>query len=145
MKSLLSSSSASAAIHTEEYEPIDTKLHAHAKDLMRKEEDLLEEIAALKREVPLQAAANWREALKSGIEADDEALRTASQAEDAKDMNLDIRPLQRQEELERTWSRGVQCLERLKKEMPGKTAKMERAKRAADYTLVEEKGGKSGR
>jgi kinetochor protein Mis14/NSL1 len=112
---------------------------------MRKEEDLLEEIAALKREIPLQAAANWREALKSGIETDEEALRTASRADDALDVRLDVKPLERQEEMEKTWRRGVEGLERLKKEMPGKTAKMERAKRAADYTLVEEKFKKGAR
>lgn len=112
---------------------------------MRKEEDLLEEIAALKREIPLQAAANWREALKSGMETDEEALRTASRADDAVDVRLDVTSLQRQEEVEKTWRRGVEGLERLKKEMPGKTAKMERAKRAADYTLAEEKFKKGER
>jgi kinetochor protein Mis14/NSL1 len=106
---------------------------------MRKEEDLLEEIAALKREVPQQAAANWREALKSGIEMDEEALRKAARTEDAKGVWLDVQPLERQEEVERTWTKGVEGLERLKKDMPGKTAKMERAKRAAEYTLAEEK------
>lgn len=143
LKLLLTSSTNGAFPQSEEYEPIDSKLHSRAKDLMRKEEDLLEEIAALKREVPLQAAANWREALKSGMETDEEAMRTASRADDALDVRLDVKPLERQEDVEKTWRRGVEGLERLKKEMPGKTAKMERAKRAADYTLAEEKS-KSG-
>jgi kinetochor protein Mis14/NSL1 len=110
---------------------------------MRREEDLLEEIAALKREVPIQAAANWREALKSGIEADEASLKNASREGDADGVSLDLKPLERREEVEATWRRGVEGLERLKREMPGKTARMERAKRAAEYTLAEEKEKKA--
>lgn len=109
---------------------------------MRKEEDLLEEIAALKREVPQQAAANWREALKGGIEADEEALRNALRVNDSQDVRLDIGKRERQEEVEKTWAKGIEGLGKLKREMPGTTARMERATRAADYVLAETKGAK---
>jgi kinetochor protein Mis14/NSL1 len=139
---LLDSSPTSTAHQSEEYEPLDSKLHSRAAELYRKEEDLLEEIAALKREAPLQAAANWREALKGGIERDEEALRDASRGVDGQDVKLDVGKRERQEEVERTWGKGVEGLGRLKREMPGTTARMERAKRAADYVLAEGKGAK---
>lgn len=126
----------------EEYEPLDSKLHSRAAELYRKEEDLLEEIAALKREVPLQAAANWREALKGGIELDEGNLRNAERINDGQDVKLDVGKRERQSEVERTWGKGIEGLGRLKREMPGTTARMERAKKAADYVLAEGKGAK---
>jgi len=142
LASLLNSSSTSTAHQSEEYEPLDSKLHSRAAELYRKEEDLLEEIAALKREAPHQAAANWREALKGGIERDEEASKNISRVNDGQDVRLEIGGGERQEEIERTWGKSIEGLERLKREMPGTTARMERAKRAADYVLAEEKGGK---
>jgi kinetochor protein Mis14/NSL1 len=141
LASLLDSSPTSTTHQSEEYEPLDGRLHSRAAELYRKEEDLLEEIAALKREVPLQAAANWREALKGGIEQDEEAFRNAERANDVQDMKLNVGKRERQEEVERTWGRGIEGLGRLKREMPGTTARMERAKRVADYVLAEGKGG----
>jgi kinetochor protein Mis14/NSL1 len=111
---------------------------------MRREADLLEEIAALKREVPAQAAENWKIALKTGLERDEEALRNASHVNNGRDVRLGIERGERQEEIEKTWERGVQGLERLKKDLPGTTARMERAKRAAEYALAEEKGKGTG-
>ncbi len=121
---------------------MDGKLHSRAAELYRREEDLLEEIAALKREVPRQAAANWREALKGGIELDEEASRNAERANDGQDVKLEIGKQERQEQVERTWGKGIEGLGRLKREMPGTTARMERAKRAADYVLADGMGAK---
>jgi kinetochor protein Mis14/NSL1 len=109
---------------------------------MRKKEELLEEIAALKREVPQQAAANWREALKGGIEADEDALRNTSRVNDCQDARLNIGKRERQEEVEKTWEKGIEGLGKLKREMPGTTARLERAKRAAEYVLAETQGAK---
>ncbi len=53
---------------------------------------------------------------------------------------MEIGVAERQEEMEKTWERGVKGLGRLKRDMPGTTARMERAKRAADYVLAEGKG-----
>lgn len=92
----------------------------------------------LKREAPQQAAENWKVALKAGVEADEETMRSASRADDGKDVTLRIGRLERQEDVERTWTKGVEVLGRLKMEMPGKTAKMERAKKAAEYVLAED-------
>jgi kinetochor protein Mis14/NSL1 len=69
-------------------------------------------------------------------------LRDASRGVDGQDMKLDVGKRERQEEVERTWGKGVEGLGRLKREMPGTTARMERAKRAADYVLAEGKGAK---
>ncbi len=142
VSSLLSSSSNPTNHKIEEYEPLDSKAHSRALELSRKEEELLEEIATLKREAPVQAAENWKAALKAGIDADEEAMRNASRMDDGKDVRLGIGKRERQEEMERTWKKGVEVLGRLKKEMPGTTAKMERAKRAAEYVLAEEKNSK---
>lgn len=93
----------------------------------------------MKREVPRQAAENWKEALRIGIERDEEALRSAVGVDDAQGVRLGVGKGERQEEVERAWGRGIEGLERLKREMPGETAKMERAKRAAEYALAEER------
>jgi kinetochor protein Mis14/NSL1 len=92
--------------------------------------------------VPHQAAAQWREALKSGIEQDEEAAKNADRANDGRDVHLNVGKRERQEELERTWGKGVEGLGRLKREMPAMTARMERARRAADYVLAEGRGTK---
>ena len=92
--------------------------------------------------MPLQAAANWREALKGGIERDEEALRNASRVNDGQDVRVDIGKQERQVEIESTWRKGIEGLGRLKREMPGTTARMERAKRAADYVLADGKNAK---
>ena len=59
----------------EEHEPFDTRRFEKAKTLAREEEELIEEIAALRRKVPGSVAENAKRTYKEGIESDDEQLR----------------------------------------------------------------------
>jgi len=133
----LNGNSHSSAI--EEYEPLDEKLLTHAADLTRQEEDLLMEISALRREAPKKAAEAWRDGFKNDGEAARAALAMEKNSEGVKAqlVDLDIGKLERQDEVEKTWERGVEGLGRLKREMPGTAARMERAKRAVEYVLAE--------
>ncbi|KAI0007300.1 hypothetical protein F4779DRAFT_619746 [Xylariaceae sp. FL0662B] len=56
------------------YEPFDARKRARVEELTRDEEDLLRDIAALKRGVPAAAAASWAEAARRGVREDEEAL-----------------------------------------------------------------------
>ena len=59
----------------EQHEPFNPKLWERAKELARQEEDLIEEIAALRRKMPGVAAENVKSGFKREIEADEKALR----------------------------------------------------------------------
>lgn len=48
-----------------------------------------------------------------------------------------VEMLERQEEVERSWRTGVEGLGGLKREVPAMAARMEKAKRAAEYALAE--------
>jgi len=146
LSSLISTTNASSNSSTgttEEYEPLNDKLRSRAIDLTGQEEDLLMEIAALRREAPVKAAEMWRQRYK----VDEEVLRTVGDgpgrevkeggATGQEEVGLSVGKLERQEEIEKTWERGVEGLGRLKMEMPGTAAKMERAKRAGEYVLAE--------
>ena len=56
------------------YEPFDARKRARVEDLTREEEDLLRDIAHLKRGVPSSVAAAWAEAARRGVREDEEAL-----------------------------------------------------------------------
>ncbi|KAI0475229.1 hypothetical protein GGR56DRAFT_503704 [Xylariaceae sp. FL0804] len=62
----------------EAYEPFDARKRARVEELTRDEEDLLRDIAALKRGVPAAAAAAWQAAWQAGVRADDDALAAAN-------------------------------------------------------------------
>lgn len=64
-------------------------------------------------------------------------MRIASSVDDGRDVRLGIGRRERQEEVEGTWEKGIEGLAKLKMELPGTTARMERAKKAADYVLAE--------
>jgi len=139
--SLLSTEPDQSIETTEEYEPLDSKLLSRAADLARQEEDLLIEIAALRREAPVKVAETWKEVGRSDDEAlkgfigrmrDEKAPRQGSAI-----LDLGVQKMERQVEVEKTWKRGVDGLESLKMEMPGTAARMERGKRAAEYVLAE--------
>ncbi|KAL8289722.1 hypothetical protein RB601_005580 [Gaeumannomyces tritici] len=59
------------------YEPFDARLRDRIPDLLREEEDLLREIAALKRRVPAAAASRLADSLRAGVVADEAALEAA--------------------------------------------------------------------
>lgn len=100
------------------------------------------EIATLKRTAHGEAAKVWDENYKKGLEADEEEWRAVENRRrtDKEGVNIGVLEIERQEGVEGSWARGVGGLEKLKVEMPGTMAKMERARRAEEYVLKEKKG-----
>lgn len=60
-----------------QYEAFDARRRARVEELAREEEDLMREIAALKRRVPAAAAKGFAEGFWEGVAADEEALGRA--------------------------------------------------------------------
>lgn len=60
-----------------QYEAFDARRRARVEELAREEEDLMREIAALKRRVPAAAAKGFTEGFWEGVRADEEALARA--------------------------------------------------------------------
>ncbi|KZL80433.1 kinetochore protein [Colletotrichum incanum] len=126
----------------EAYEPWDSRLRQRAEDLAREEEDLLNEIAALKRSVPGAVAAAATQDFKTAAAADEAALEAAKKAkeDEAKEIEAEVLPLEdmeRRAEVKEAFGGAVGALGRLKKEMPATVAKMERARVAGEYTVTE--------
>jgi kinetochor protein Mis14/NSL1 len=128
-------------MHTsiEEHEPFNTKLFDRAKDLSRREEDLIEEIAALRRKIPGVAVENAKSAYQAGLESDETVLRGWEESVREQGAELGVGMLERQEAVEGNWVKGVQGLERLKRTMPESVAKKERAERAENYVVARER------
>ncbi|KFY26376.1 hypothetical protein V493_04123, partial [Pseudogymnoascus sp. VKM F-4281 (FW-2241)] len=122
---------AGAEVVEEEYEPFSESLRDRAAKLLRMEEELLLEVGQLRREAPVKAAAAWREELAR----DEELLELDEVGEEGG--GVEINRLERQEDVERSWKVGVEGLGGLKREIPARAARMERAKRAAGYALAE--------
>jgi kinetochor protein Mis14/NSL1 len=122
---------AEAEIVVEEYEPFSESLRDRAAKLLRTEEELLLEVGQLRREAPAKAAAAWREELAR----DEDFEIDGDEVEDGGGVRVDR--LERQEEVERSWTNGVEGLGRLKGGVPALAARMERARRAGGYTFAE--------
>ncbi|ROW07387.1 hypothetical protein VMCG_03873 [Cytospora schulzeri] len=60
-----------------QYEPFDGRKRLRVEELAREEEDLMREIAALKRKVPLAAARGYADGFWEGVRGDEEALARA--------------------------------------------------------------------
>lgn len=141
------SNSTSSNITIEEHEPFDPRLWEKAKDLARQEEDLIEEIAALRRKMPGVAVENFRGAFKGGMEDDERVLAGAVEGIRERDTGAEWEwmggmgdgVLERQEDVEAAWRRGVKGLEALKGSLPEFVAKAEKAGKAEAYVLSKEK------
>lgn len=125
-----------------EYEPWDGRLRERVEDLARQEEELLNEIAALKKSVPAHVAAETAQRYREAAERDDAAIKERRQAiEDAvaarKDGVLEIDRLDRQDAIETAHRSAIEGLGKVKREMPSTVAKMERARVAGEYVVSE--------
>jgi len=119
----------------EEHEPLNPKLWERAKELARQEEDLIEEIAALRRKMPGVAVENVKSAYKGGVEDDERILEAFRERVGKEDVGLGVGELERTEDVEASWKRGVKGLEGLKGSLPEYVAKAERAGKAEGYVL----------
>ncbi|EJT75428.1 hypothetical protein GGTG_05363 [Gaeumannomyces tritici R3-111a-1] len=139
------------------YEPFDARLRDRIPDLLREEEDLLREIAALKRRVPAAAASRLADSLRAGRVAGPGAVARdlAERSGGARTRVLDVGigvgeegsaenggggdapgVLQRPAEAERAFASAVDGLARLKRDMPATVARMERARAAGTYVIA---------
>jgi kinetochor protein Mis14/NSL1 len=115
----------------EEHEPFNTKMFERAKELARQEEELIEEIASLRRKIPGVVTENSKRVYKEGMEGDEEALRNREEwVRERESAQMGLTALERQEAVERNWEKGIKGLERLMRTMPEMVAKKERAERA---------------
>ncbi|KAK1465227.1 hypothetical protein CMEL01_12582 [Colletotrichum melonis] len=126
----------------EAYEPWDARLRQRVEDLAREEEDLLNEIAALKKAVPGAIATATTNEFKAAAAADEAAFEAAKKAkeDEAREMEAEVLPLEAMErrgEVKEAFGGAVGGLGRLKKTMPATVAKMERARVAGEYTVTE--------
>ncbi|KAH7029248.1 uncharacterized protein B0I36DRAFT_325336 [Microdochium trichocladiopsis] len=143
-----STTSADGTLQPEEvFEPFDARKRQRVEDLSREEEDLLRDIAHLKKSVPAASASSWAEATRQGTKDDEEALEAANQrAREAADNRDDLTEgkgglrgvdvLERQADVERAYEQAVQGLIRLKRDMPAVVARMERARSAGQYVIT---------
>ncbi|KAK1476173.1 hypothetical protein CCUS01_05278 [Colletotrichum cuscutae] len=126
----------------EAYEPWDARLRQRVEDLAREEEDLLNEIAALKKSVPGAIATATTNEFRAAAAADEAAFEAVKKAkeDEAREMEAEVLPLEAMErrgEVKEAFGGAVGGLGRLKKTMPATVAKMERARVAGEYTVME--------
>jgi kinetochor protein Mis14/NSL1 len=136
------SSSAYGTTSIEEHEPFNPKLWERAKELAQQEEDLIEEIAAMRRSMPGVALENARAAWKGESENDERLLKSVLEGVNVHEELEEFQGtegLERQEEVEAAWRGAVKGLEGLKASLPEYVAKAERAGRAESYVLGKEK------
>ncbi|KAG0647169.1 hypothetical protein D0Z07_6990 [Hyphodiscus hymeniophilus] len=145
IKTMLSNPTSTSSI--EEHEPFETRLWERAKQAAQEEEELIEEIAGLRRNIPGVAVENAKAAWKGGLEDDERLLRGAVEGIKERDTGkgweerggLGVGGLDRAEAVEKSWEKGVKGLEGLKGSLPETVAKAERAGRAEGYMLRKEK------
>ncbi|KAK4653695.1 hypothetical protein QC762_509230 [Podospora pseudocomata] len=126
---------------TDHYEPFDPRKRDRIESLVSQEEDLLRSIAQLKRRVPAATASAYMTATNAQIATDEEMLSAVLQR--AKEEGLEsgkkalegMGELDRQEVVEGTYTKAVETLGRLKRDMPAVVAKMERARVAGGYVV----------
>ncbi|KAF2969301.1 hypothetical protein GQX73_g4283 [Xylaria multiplex] len=129
----------------EVFEPFDARKRARVEALTAEEEDLLRDIAHLKKSVPGSVAGAWAETARKGVRDDEDALEktnlaattTTTTSDTSAAGRLAIAPLERQGDTEASFGDAVRGLGRLKKEMPAVVARMERARKAGEYVVTE--------
>ncbi|CAK7221555.1 hypothetical protein SEUCBS140593_004609 [Sporothrix eucalyptigena] len=127
----------------EETEPFDARKRQRVEDLSRDEEDLLRDIALLKRRVPAAAVRAREQALSGQLAADDaaaaalqEVLQQQQAADEAAEAEAETNSQDTMSSAT-SFSQAVAGLGRLKQAMPATVARMERARVAGDYAFAE--------
>ncbi|KAG9243859.1 hypothetical protein BJ878DRAFT_101328 [Calycina marina] len=118
----------------EEFEAFDPRLWERAKELAGQEEEMVEEIAGLRKGVPGKVVEGAR---RAGEGDDEEVLaKWVENARKGDDGELGIGALERQEAVKRDWIKGVEGLGRLKRGLPEMAATNDRAEKAEAYVLT---------
>jgi kinetochor protein Mis14/NSL1 len=134
VKAMLSNSTYGNA-SIEEHEPFDPRLWEKAKELARQEEDLIEEIATLRRKMPSVAVESVKSVYKESMEDDERMLNGVAERVKEERGDLGLGELARREDVEAGWRRGIRGLEGLKGSLPEYVAKAERAAKAEEYVV----------
>ncbi|KAI1385529.1 uncharacterized protein F4822DRAFT_445486 [Hypoxylon trugodes] len=146
---LSGNSTSSDPLQPEEvYEPFDARKRARVEDLTREEEDLLRDIAALKKSVPQTAASAWADAARKSVVEDEQALAAVNERINAGSSGQGVenegtllgdvgKGLERQGDVEESYEDAIRGLGKLKREMPSVVARMERARSAGEYVVTE--------
>ncbi|KAI1331587.1 hypothetical protein F5Y16DRAFT_271689 [Xylariaceae sp. FL0255] len=148
------SSSPSRQEPNEVFESFDARKREKVEALTAEEEDLLRDIAHLKKSVPGSVASAWAEASRKGIKDDEDALVTVNEktgaaitkttssgltGEESTSANghgVTIIPLERQDDVEQSFEDAMSGLGKLKEQMPVMAARMERALKASEYVVT---------
>jgi kinetochor protein Mis14/NSL1 len=121
----------------EEHEPFDAGLWEKAKALAIREEELVEQVAALRRGVPavvVKREVGWKEVVEGEEKAVEEKIEEVGKEEEESGVSLGKgESWERQGSVRRDWGRGVQGLEGLMRGLPEVGARKERAVRAEEY------------
>lgn len=86
--------------------------------------------------MPAQVVENVKTGYKQGVEADEAILsqmEERAEATEKGEADLGLGRLERQENVEREWARGVKGLEGLMSTLPETVARKERAEKAESY------------
>ena len=122
----------------EEHDTFDNKSFEKLKSLARQEEDLVEEIAMLRRKNPGLVLERDKKEFEEGKNGDEEAFTAAEgvmRGEDAGQVLEGGGRFERQDGMEGSWRKAVEGLERLKRTLPEDGAKADRAAKAEQYAL----------
>jgi kinetochor protein Mis14/NSL1 len=121
-----------------EFEPYDRRLHSRVQVLQSSLESSTLSLSSLRREAPAAAAdayvrrSNEQAAATTAAVAALNAAATGT-ADAAQPALLDLKPLERQADVERAYGTGLEELGALKSRLPATAARLERAKDAAEY------------
>lgn len=134
---------AGTASEIEEYEPFNTRLFQQAQKLAQEEEDLVEEIARLRRTVPAKIVESIKTEFKEGLEANEAALKTLKEQIELStgvgSTVLNITALEREKAIENDWDKGIQGLGSLMRSIPEMVAKKIRTEEVEKYLTQDKK------
>jgi kinetochor protein Mis14/NSL1 len=99
---------------------------------------LIEEIAALRRKTPGVVTENIKKDYRDGIETDEKILQVVEAKVVGREKgvaDMGIERLERQDQVEANWGKGVKALGGLMRTLPETAARKERAERAEEYVV----------
>lgn len=118
-----------------EIEPFDAKLAQRVQSLSAQIENQTLQLASLRRDAPAATAKKFEDEFQRRSEEDAARVKKQSEldAQAAKELKLDVGEMERLDEVQGTWQRGMEELEELKGRVGGTVARVERARRAVDF------------
>ncbi|TQS38389.1 hypothetical protein Golomagni_01105 [Golovinomyces magnicellulatus] len=136
LDTIIKSRITTTAMEIEEYEPFDSRLFQKAQKLAHQEEDLIEEIATLRRTIPRHLIKSAKAEFKDSLEKDELLLKSLDEhlkSSQTTSANLGLTALERQDSIERDWDKGIQGLGALMRSLPEMVAKKSRAEEVEKY------------